>query len=1820
MRGRRSVRWPILLAVLLPLGLLIAGGVWYARANLGPLAARLLKEQADKSLNGRLEFAALSIDGLGRAVIRDAAVYQEGIEAPVITCPRVTASVDLLNVLGVNRGRKSIALSLDEPRLSLLREPGGSFSLKGLFKPQPGRKSEWAVSARIRGAKLHFTDACLLDQTPLDFGQPGGLAGRLLAEAAYGKGSEVPLMETTLTVDASFAFNPAREQMSLDAAAELEQGGQVGVKGTLAQDGSQFNLTISAARIELATLKPYINSALPKLRLPADWRPGQAPPESALLAAAGSIADAEINLSKAPGQAVEAGGWLRLGESWLSSAALPPLEIASARAEYLPGKRRIALSAELSTTGLRVSGDAALSGPERKLSGSLRIGAEDIAKAFALADMKPLPLRGGAEADIRLSGSSAKPGYEITASSGALSLDGRDGAVKLGKASLKAELNGQALSVGQARLSGGALSASGSGELDLGSGAGAIKLKAGPAKAMALLDLAQALGGQAGTKGKPGLPIEAAEGNLSFEADIQLAEGRGGEARRVSTSFNAASPKLALTLKGGRSLKLGKASAAGSLTPAGFEITKASFTGGDIALSGSGKYGFASRDGKFSLTAGPADIGGLLAAYEQFNGASKPVALPAALKDATGKVSVSANVTIAKGRPTGGLELAADSLLIAGHSLGALSAKGQARGNSIEIESAECLWTPPFSANLAGHKSTGKLQLSVRAGGSLSLPPQGKGSAALAVTGKATTQNLAPSQALVSFKLAGPLATPQLKVQAKTEARQPLALTANLPLGAMEAPVEATASWLGMNATFSGTANMTAQTLSGKLSASDIDLARLGSGGQALSGCLSAEAQISGKFSEPAVAGRLTSEKLALAAGGRSYAITKLQSGFKLAPGEDGWALALSDGGFAFDGNAFSASGVLGKGSKEITLECPDFNLLSVMAMLPQQPTPGGKSAPTRPPLDVKSSGPLRASLGGQLEAPRLEVSYSSGAGSIAGQAFDSASLQASGGLGSFEVESFNIKSKQGALRASGKVVFLKARPQAPAAGGKKAGARASFFQRLGIVNAYAQSDSTEVQFAAPDPGSETVSSQLAPAAGAPNPVQAAAVLPALPSGVESWSASVELDHFDAAAAAPLSRIAALSSLKGRADGQASLSGQPGSYSADGSFKLSQGSYNGVAFESAQVAFRTKGRGVEITSATVTSGESRLSASGSLQPGALSLSAQAQQLDLALLAPLLPKGSPAIKGQVNGRLELSPGKGAYPDMSIQLSDAGGGLTAAGAAFTSASADATLKSDTLTIKALRLSSGQSSLEAGGKLAPELLFPAAAKASGKPAGLDFWVKAERFRTADMKPLLPKAGAASLPDGVVSCDLKVGGKTDDPKLSGPLSFQLAELPGGQALGLTGASGEVQLTANNFDIRKLTLNAEGNSRAVVTGSGGFSLNPFALKPGASIDINLSPDGSYFHPQAAGLPLDGTLGGRLVVSGSRDSAEAWVISGNLVVTEPKGHSIFTYEPAPAGQATKASRARLDKLLLTINPGTEFRYSPAGAAAKLSDLRASVQGQLSLSGVPGQTSGKDRLRLEGELALSDGSMRVYRHVVRLEGVENKLVWPKPSESAGSGGLAPRLTARAALTLDNVLAGVDLSSATEVGLPGSLPGMPTGGLGAGADDLTVYFTLTDVPLDRPEGISEAIKLSSQPPLPQEKIALYLLGGADKVLEGEAGLGEFAEGELVAFGSTFISRAVERSLGLNRFTLGGSGAEDNPYYVNMEKSLNDDVSFTYYRNFYTQTEQQEQYGLRYKLLESQAGGKYKNLELQMNFDPSQSSAGRGAEFMFTWTTKF
>ncbi len=286
---------------------------------------------------------------------------------------------------------------------------------------------------------------------------------------------------------------------------------------------------------------------------------------------------------------------------------------------------------------------------------------------------------------------------------------------------------------------------------------------------------------------------------------------------------------------------------------------------------------------------------------------------------------------------------------------------------------------------------------------------------------------------------------------------------------------------------------------------------------------------------------------------------------------------------------------------------------------------------------------------------------------------------------------------------------------------------------------------------------------------------------------------------------------------------------------------------------------------------------------------------------------------------ISADLALRPGQGAYPDLDLKLQDTGGGLKVGQTSFSAVSADLTIRKDVLNIAKLSLSSGASSFSAGGKLSPALLTPSPDGKSSGRLPLDFWVKAEKFSFADIRPLMPKPAKGEkvivLPDGVVSCDLTVGGGSTAPQLSGPLSFQLASLPLELPLGVDSLSGQLLLTKNNFDIQKMSV-ASGSdpqlAQMAITGSGGIKFNPFGLSPAAaSISTSAPAAITIRRKRAATCPLKhaGRPGHPERLAGQRQRA-ALGAQRQPERNRAQGQLIYTYRPPSSKQQQSAAPVR----------------------------------------------------------------------------------------------------------------------------------------------------------------------------------------------------------------------------------------------------------------------------------------------------------------------
>jgi hypothetical protein len=514
------------------------------------------------------------------------------------------------------------------------------------------------------------------------------------------------------------------------------------------------------------------------------------------------------------------------------------------------------------------------------------------------------------------------------------------------------------------------------------------------------------------------------------------------------------------------------------------------------------------------------------------------------------------------------------------------------------------------------------------------------------------------------------------------------------------------------------------------------------------------------------------------------------------------------------------------------------------------------------------------------------------------------------------------------------------------------------------------------------------------------------------------------------------------------------------------------------------------------------------------------------------------------------------------------------------------------------------------------------------------LDITIGSQDFNLDDVAALLPANQREMMPGGVFTCEnVRLAGTTSDPQLSGNVTFDITRMPVySPYLALVSrANGHIEFTPGEFDIKRLTLTPAGGGvtgSAMVKGSGTLGLNPFALLSG-SLDLILSQEqylyvntheidpaafGAASGPQAA-LPVnfEGWIGGTVHVTapapGAADSRP--IIGGQVAVnTEGQASQVEMLKPQQAEQERTPAGFRFDQrdgLRIVVNKGTEFLYDRGGNPTNL-DMRAQLVGSVILRGVPGIAgrNDPDALRIEGALEMPTGSMRLYRHIVRLDPGASRLTFTN-----APGDFFPYLTAKATLELPRVLTGGEVYT--------SSGGLNGAGTSAQRGDLRVFFALANHKLDPSSEPVEAVQLSSDPPLSEDQILQYLLGGAANVLTGSGDLSQFAQEELVAFGSSFISRYIEDQLNLAAFRIGGTGDDDNPYFMDVEKELSPGFSVTYYRDFFSETYQKEEYGVKYRILEQRSGDRYNNVELEVNFIEGDFR-GTGSEFMFTWNTRF
>lgn len=1202
----------------------------------------------------------------------------------------------------------------------------------------------------------------------------------------------------------------------------------------------------------------------------------------------------------------------------------------------------------------------------------------------------------------------------------------------------------------------------------------------------------------------------------------------GMEAQDVSGTLSAqlditgttSEPQLATRVTGGQlkaaDINLGQPVGEIALDGTVLKIARLSFSGGDLPLRIKGNYDTKNNNGKLEITCSPVKASKLVALAERQTGKTYDT-------DLQGDLSLNILVNIKAGKASTTLSARSVLLTVEGTKLTDVSLSASITPPNITITSAEAVLSTSGPLDIAGFSSDGPLRVALRIGGSIS--QLAGGPAVLALVGTAKTSNLAPDQANASFKIIGAADDPEIRLQIKTTHEDhPLVLTAKGHYRRGPAQLEASLDWFNTSVGFGGMVDFANQTINGDLSAIDVDLKRF-SGNAALSGKLAATAKVSGTFSKPTIAGDISVPSISYAAGQRSYSISQLEAGFRLAGGN---TVSIMNGSLRFEGQEFRLEGVLGVEDSELSITCEDFNLLSAVSLAPDPSPAGVKTTQIRLPLDIQSSGPLSIKLSGDLANPKAQVTYQSGPGQVEGNPFTSLALRGTATLGGVSVEQFDLSSEQGSISLYGTANF--------------------------------------------------------------NPF--------------SFTANASVDSFDVALLAPLSGSDAIEGLSGLLEGDVQASGDGKTLAASGTLKLVGGMFQGVEIHEASARFSALKDKVRLDELKVNAAGTTLSGSGTfgLQPNDITFDAEAGSIDLDLLHPFLPASFPQIRGTLGLGLKVRPSKGNYPNIDLTLSDLGSGIGLGEGSLSKVSAKLTVRNDILQVKRLEVGAGKSSLVLSGKLDLNKL------AQGS-IPLDFKVAATDFNITDILGFVPKKYQDYVPGGEVSCKLAIGGNQEHPDLEGWLSFEIDSMPyelRNKPFGSTiiGASGKLNFLRNQgFDIERITLHAGGDNSlhgVLINGSGYYSTRPLGLRNGG-ITISLAQGGQYTTLYDEDT-FRGTVGGLITILGKQ--GEVPVISGSVVITAPGEKSMYIHAPKKGAEAGTPAPFKFQQFEVVLQAGTTVLYNQT-----LANMNTELQGMLVLNGRPGVLSGSEALSILGELKVTKGTLMFYKHIVRLEGESNRI-----SFSGAPGDLYPYFSGTGAIVLARVVADNfdPAGSAAPVGNTSSVD----------KQDLKIFFHFQNVKLGVDSTTLDNILLTSDPPMPRDRILAYL-GGVEALLAGEQGIGDFAQGEILAFGSSFITRAIEESFNLRSLRFGGSGEEDNPFYMDVEKQISPQMSLSYYRDFFDDSylfESSERFGVKYNILHNtMQGNRYQNLDLKLNFEAS-AFTGDSREFMFEWTTRF
>jgi hypothetical protein len=614
---------------------------------------------------------------------------------------------------------------------------------------------------------------------------------------------------------------------------------------------------------------------------------------------------------------------------------------------------------------------------------------------------------------------------------------------------------------------------------------------------------------------------------------------------------------------------------------------------------------------------------------------------------------------------------------------------------------------------------------------------------------------------------------------------------------------------------------------------------------------------------------------------------------------------------------------------------------------------------------------------------------------------------------------------------------------------------------------------------------------------------------------------------FPAAILAPFAHVSPDAHFSGSVNAMVDIGGSLGALSPAGKVVVTDASVYDTPIQSATLVFKAEGDATRIESFEAYNEDTIVRASGviSHDPAKTLLNVEAPSINLKLFTPFL-KSYPRLAGDAEVQVRVTS-EGGRPHMvgSLIVNNASfGGLKFRSVIGRFKFGGQVLELSDMTLKPEPLPGrGEESVVLNGTL----------PVAQQTAPMDFRIRAARLDATYLAVVFPKTRLSV--GGVVSTDLSLTGTRQHPLLNGTVSLSSGSSSFSSLFGVENVTGTLRFLDNKFTVENVNVGqrpasapreaSAPASALAVSGGGEITLFPFRLID-AQMQIHMKGVENVVLGNLYSGPVDGDLSLAKI-----PGENAYTVKGELVL---KSGGVINLA-APMGEVLALRGPVTFDVNVSVPSPVETRYRPI-------DLRAFIYGKLHMGGTPGD------VELDGSVLADEGSLLLFSHVLRL--TERTTI-----SFTSATGLVPFIKGRAAVVLPN--------SVME----------PASAGGEVRQDLTVYFDFNDLATSL-----DSVRLSSDPPRSPEFLR-QALGGQIFTPMLSTPFAQQAREQIVSFSTERLSRLLEESLKLERFDV--HLENQSTLVVNIEKKVDRNLFVTYSRNFFTDINRQEIFGVKYKI---------------------------------------